>query len=324
MHLGERGARGPRVVALGGGHGLAATIGALTHLSHNVTAVVTVADDGGSSGRLREEFGTLPPGDLRMALAALCDTGEWGLTWRDVMQHRFQSQGPIAGHALGNIIILSLWDILGDEVSGLDLAGRLLGARGRVLPMSSKPLLIEADVELIDGNMATIYGQVNCAKTKEKIKKVRITPADAPVLPEVKNALAQAEYIIFGPGSWYTSVIPHLLVPEIYKAVLASQAKKILCLNLAPQADETSNMQAADLVQVIHSYAPELLIDMVLADPASVDNIFSLEQAAQSMGAQVLLRQVGVVSGQPVHDPLRLAAALRDIFENVIGDVSQV
>ena len=136
----------PGVVALGGGHGLAASLAALRLVTDRITAVVTVGDDGGSSGRLREEFDVLPPGDLRMALAALCDDSEWGHQWRDVLQHRFAGAGPLGGHALGNLLIVSLWDLLGDTVGGLDLVGRLLGARGRVLPMAAEPLQIEASV----------------------------------------------------------------------------------------------------------------------------------------------------------------------------------
>src|SRR5699024_10102194 len=136
----------PRVVALGGGHGLAATLGALRHVTTEVTAVVTVADDGGSSGRLRQELGVLPPGDLRMALSALCDVSDWGQTWRDVLQHRFTTTGPLNGHAVGNLLIVALWELLGNEVAGLDLIARLLDADGRVLPMASVPLEIEADV----------------------------------------------------------------------------------------------------------------------------------------------------------------------------------
>ena len=136
----------PAVVALGGGHGLAASLAALRLITDRITAVVTVADDGGSSGRLRDEFGVLPPGDLRMALAALCDDTAWGHQWRDVLQHRFAGEGQLGGHAVGNLLIVSLWDLLGDTVGGLDLVGRLLNASGRVLPMAAVQLNIEASV----------------------------------------------------------------------------------------------------------------------------------------------------------------------------------
>src|SRR5690606_36159456 len=141
----------PRIVSFGGGHGLYAALRAFRLITENLTAVVTVADDGGSSGRLREEMGGLPPGDLRMALAALCDDGEWGRVWRGVMQHRFVSKGALDGHAVGNLLIAALWQIHDDHVVGLDWIARLLRAHGRVLPMSSVPLTIEADVVTTPG-----------------------------------------------------------------------------------------------------------------------------------------------------------------------------
>ena len=158
----RRGEEGPAVVALGGGHGLSATLRALRHVTHRLTAVVTVADDGGSSGRLRREFDCLPPGDLRMALASLCEDSEWGLTWRDVLQHRFEGQGELDNHALGNLLILALWQLLGDDVSGLDWVGRLLTIHGRVVPMSSSPLVIEADI-VSGGSRRRVSGQVAVA-----------------------------------------------------------------------------------------------------------------------------------------------------------------
>ncbi|HEX6918009.1 MAG TPA: 2-phospho-L-lactate transferase CofD family protein, partial [Phycicoccus sp.] len=160
---------GPVVAALGGGHGLAATLTALRYVTDELTAIVTVADDGGSSGRLREEFGVLPPGDLRMALAALCSETEWGHTWRDVLQHRFAGDGTLGGHALGNLLIVALWELHEDPVAGLDLVGSLLQARGRVLPMAAVPLDIEAEVSGLDPRdpaaRAVVRGQSEVAIT---------------------------------------------------------------------------------------------------------------------------------------------------------------
>ena len=141
-----------KVVALGGGHGLFASLSALRRVTRHLTAIVTVADDGGSSGRLRREFGVLPPGDLRMALAALCGDDAWGTTWSRVVQHRFTGEAELGGHAVGNVLIVALWELLGDTVQGLDWVGRLLGAHGRVLPMASVPLDLEAEVEGADPN----------------------------------------------------------------------------------------------------------------------------------------------------------------------------
>lgn len=318
-----RGEAGTKVVAFGGGHGLSATLRALKHITHQLTAVVTVADDGGSSGRLRQEMEVLPPGDLRMALASLCDDSEWGLTWRDVMQHRFKTDGDLDNHALGNLLIVALWQLLGDEVKGLDWVGKLLQAHGRVLPMASVPLEIEADMILSEGGEKRTYrGQVNVAKAPGKVEEIRIIPENPPVSREVKQAIAEAEWIVLGPGSWYTSVLPHLLVKELHDALVSTPARRALILNLTEQAGETDSLSAADHVRLLGKYAPRFALDVVIADPSMVDDIDELETAARELGARLLLRQVciGVRSG--LHDPLRLAAALRDAFEGVLGEVN--
>src|SRR5687768_2791196 len=233
---------GPRVVALGGGHGLAATLSALRHLTDRLTAVVTVADDGGSSGRLRREFGVLPPGDLRMALSALCDDGEWGRLWRDVLQHRFASAGALHGHAMGNLLILSLWELLGDTVGGLDWVGRLLGARGRVLPMAAVPLDIEATVQGIDPDdpaaLTTVRGQVAVATTPGRVVGLQLMPQDPPACVEAVAAIRAADWVVLGPGSWFTSVLPHLLVPELAAALRETAGRRCVTLNLGPQPGE--------------------------------------------------------------------------------------
>lgn len=322
-YLNLAGGGGLKLVALGGGHGLAATLQALRHVTHNLTAVVTVADDGGSSGRLREEFDVLPPGDLRMALAALCDTTEWGLTWRDVLQYRFQSEGPLAGHALGNLLITGLWDILGDPIAGLDWVAKLLGAHGRVLPMAIDPLEIEADVN-ISGRKETIRGQANVALTRGVIEHVRLVPSRPRVAEQVTTAVAEADWVVFGPGSWYTSVLPHLLVEDLVQALLKTSAKRAIVLNLAPQMRETAGLSVAGHLRVFHEHAPQMNIDVVIADPSAVDDLDELERTAEVLGAKLLLRQVRLGDGTPRHDPLRLAAAFRDAFEGFIGDVEPI
>ena len=316
--------RGPRVVALGGGHGLSATLRALRHVCSELTAVVTVADDGGSSGRLRHELGNLPPGDLRMALAALCDDSEWGSTWRDVLQHRFTSNGPLDGHALGNLLIVALWDLLEDEVAGLDWVARLLGARGRVVPMTTVPLDIEARVRLEDSDhLRTVRGQSRVAVTSGVIESVRLIPEDPPAHPAAVEAVRAADWVVLGPGSWYTSVIPHLLVPDLARALAETSARRALTLNLSQQVGETDGMSPADHLHTFREHAPELQIDVVIADPAAVDDLDDLVVAARELGARVLLRQVGAGPGTDRHDSLRLAAAFRDAFDGVLGDVGQ-
>ncbi|MGO2539917.1 gluconeogenesis factor YvcK family protein [Specibacter sp. AOP5-B1-6] len=308
---------GVRVAALGGGHGLAASLSALRLLTGNVTAVVTVADDGGSSGRLREELGVLPPGDLRMALSALCDDTDWGRTWRDVMQHRFTSREGVAGsldnHALGNLLIVTLWELLGDTVAGLRWAGALLGARGEVLPMASVPLTIEGQVKNNGTTGTLIRGQSLLAKAGE-VENVRLMPQDAPACAEAVAAIHGADWVVLGPGSWYTSVLPHLLLPEMRDALCTTQARRLLTMNLDVNDLEATGMSAADHLHVISRYAPEFSVDVVLADPQSIADVAEFTEAAAMIGAEVVFGMVGSSSGTPVHDPLRLAAAYRDIF----------
>ena len=309
----DSGSRGPKVVALGGGHGLYASLAALKLLTRNITAVVTVGDDGGSSGRLRAEFGVLPPGDLRMALAALCEDSEWGQTWRDVLQYRFVSDGVLSGHSLGNLLITGLWDLLEDPVAGLDWVGRLLNVKGRVVPMANVPLQIEADIVTPDGTSATITGQAAVAKCAAQITQLRLSPDNPPVCAEALAAIDAADWIIFGPGSWYTSVLPHLMVPQLYQALCQAKAKKLLVLNLIADF-ETNEMSAADLVQTFHHAGPELHLDAVLADFASTAQTSALLDSVAQTGAILCRRNIANPKQLGSHDPLFLAAAYREIF----------
>ncbi len=306
-----------RVAALGGGHGLAASLSALRLVTGNITAVVTVADDGGSSGRLRQELGVLPPGDLRMALSALCDDTDWGRTWRDVMQHRFTSREGVSGsldnHALGNLLIVTLWELLGDPVAGLRWAGALLGARGEVLPMASVPLTIEGQIRNNGTPGPLISGQSRLAKAGE-VDNVRLVPQDAPACTEAVEAIHNADWVVLGPGSWYTSVLPHLLLPEMREALCTTKAKRLLTMNLDVNDAEAAGMNAADHLHVISRYAPDFTIDVVLADPDSIADVAEFTAAAAMIGAEVVFGKVESSAGDAIHDPLRLAAAYRDIF----------
>ncbi|MGL4744056.1 MAG: gluconeogenesis factor YvcK family protein [Dermatophilaceae bacterium] len=309
---------GPIVAALGGGHGLAATLGALRYVTDEITAIVTVADDGGSSGRLRAEFGVLPPGDLRMALAALCSETEWGHTWRDVLQHRFAGTGALGGHALGNLIVVALWELYRDPVAGLDLVGRLLQARGRVLPMAAVPLTIEADVSGLDPDdpaaVRTLRGQAEVAATLGHVDAVRLDPRDPPAYPESVAAIRSADWVVLGPGSWFTSVAVHLLVPEVREALDVTRARRLLVLNLDPGAGETAGLRAVGLVDAFAAMAPGLRVDAVLADPAVVDDQGELAARCARFGAALHLASVSRRDQRGTHDPLRYAAALRDLM----------
>ncbi len=308
----------PTVVALGGGHGLAASLEALKLITDRVTAVVTVADDGGSSGRLREEFSVLPPGDLRMALAALCDDSDWGLTWRDVLQHRFPGAGPLAGHALGNLLIVSLWDLLDDTVGGLDLVGRLLNSRGRVLPMASAPVEIEA--EIVGHHPASpmertvVRGQHRVASSPGQVQVVRLVPPDPGCPVEVLAAVRDADWVLLGPGSWFTSVLPHVLVPSLCEELVRTSARKLLNLNLEIHSGETRGLLASDHLASLAWHAPELRIDVVLADPSCVDDERVLRRAASRLGAELVVSSVAATGVPGQHDRLRLAAAYRDVI----------
>jgi uncharacterized cofD-like protein len=310
---------GPKVVALGGGHGLSASLSALRRLTDDLTAVVTVADDGGSSGRLRRDLGVLPPGDLRMALAALCGDDEWGNTWSRVIQHRFRCEGELNGHAVGNLLIVALWELLDDDpVQALQWMGRLLGAHGGVLPMSAVPLDIEAEVRGHDRAaptvVSTVRGQHALAKTPGEVLGIRLLPEGPPAVPEAVAAVRDADWVVLGPGSWFTSVLPHLLVPELAEALVETKARKVLALNLAPQPGETDGFSPERHLEVLAEHAPGLTFDLVLGDSDLVDDVDGLARAAAALGGQVLLTPVAVGDGTPRHDPGRLAAAYGRIF----------
>lgn len=301
-------------MALGGGHGLAASLSALRRVTTQLTGVVTVADNGGSSGRLREEFAELPPGDLRMALAAVCGDDEWGRTWADVLQHRFRSEGPLNDHAVGNLLITAIWDLLGDHVRGLDLVGELLGARGRVLPMAAVPLDIEADVHLASApdRLTEVRGQVQVAKVDGQVVSVRLVPAEPPACPEAVQAVLDADWVVIGPGSWFTSVMPTLLVPQLRDALTATSAKRALVLNLSGTDQETVGLTPTGHLDVLAAHAPELALDVVIADPALVDDRGTLEAGARRLGAHLLVADVARQEAPGQHDAARLAAAFVD------------
>jgi uncharacterized cofD-like protein len=307
-----------KVVALGGGHGLFASLSALRRVTAAVTAIVTVADDGGSSGRLRREFGMLPPGDLRMALAALCGDGEWGMTWAQVVQHRFGGDGALGGHSAGNLLIAALWDLLGDTVAGLDWVGRLLRVSGRVLPMAAVPLDLIALVDGLDPaqpeQASVVRGQAACAATKGKVRSISLEPADPPAVPEAVSAVEDADWVVFGPGSWFTSVLPHLLVPGLAQALHATAARRLVTLNLVPQPGETEGFSPHRHLEVLAEHAPSLVVDIVLADRRAVLGCEEeLEKAARLLGASLVLADVAAEDGAR-HDPERLAAAFRELL----------
>ncbi|MEG9225855.1 gluconeogenesis factor YvcK family protein [Aeromicrobium sp. Sec7.5] len=299
-----------RVAALGGGHGLAASLTALRRLTPDLTGIVTVADNGGSSGRLREEFNILPPGDLRMALAALSGDDEHGRRWASVLQHRFAGTGPLAGHAIGNLLIAAIWERLGDTVAGLDLVGELLGSKGRVLPMAAVPLDIEADVHLVSApdGLTVVRGQAEVASVDGQVVSVRLDPREPPACPEAVAAVHDADWVVVGPGSWFTSVMPTLLVPDLRDALVTTSARRALVLNLRGDR-ETAGLSATDHLDVLAAHAPELGVDVVLADASVADDAGHLEAMARKLGARLVVHDVARSPGSDQHDPARLAEA---------------
>lgn len=303
----------PRIVALGGGHGLYASLSALRQLTSNLTAVVTVADDGGSSGRLRDELHVPPPGDLRMALSALCEDTEWGRTWRDVLQHRFDTDGPLDGHALGNLLIAGLWSRTGDVIEGLDWVAKLLRAHGRVLPLAEEPLAIGATVATADGDVS-VRGQVAVATAPGRITHVWLEPEQPRVPEETLQAIAEADLIALGPGSWYSSVLPHFLVGPVGEALLATSGRCVLTLNVGHTDDETAGTERADDVEALMRVAPGFVPGAVVVD-ASHARDAALSSLLDAWGAPMLARTMLADGAEDRHDPNALAAAYREALD---------
>jgi len=323
---GHGGSRQLRVVALGGGHGLGASLRALCRAFPDqatvaLTAVVTVADNGGSSGRLRTEFpAALPPGDLRMALAALCPPDS---PWVPLLQHRFTSRGPLDGHALGNLLLLAAWEAAGDPVAALDTVVSLVGARGRVLPMSAVPLDVHARVRLVDGRLVTVRGQAAVARPPGRIEALAVEPADPPACPAAVAAVTEADVVLLGPGSWFTSVLVHLLVPNLAAALVATRARVVIALNVGDDG-ETAGLAAADQLALVHAHAPGLRVDTVLADAVlPADGIAAaagdVRSAAAALGARVVVAELAGrrADGRRAaeHDSTAFADALRCVID---------
>lgn len=304
-----------RIVALGGGHGLYATLSAARRLTPHITAVVTVADDGGSSGRLRSELDVVPPGDLRMALAALASDTPHGRLWATIIQHRFGGSGALAGHPIGNLMLAGLNEVLADPVAALDELGRVLGLKGRVLPMCPIALQIEADVAGLDSDprmSRVIRGQVAIATTVGKVRRVRLLPGDPPATRQAVDAIMGADLVVLGPGSWFTSVIPHVLVPQLADALKATPARRALVLNLAAEPGETAGFSSERHIHVLAQHAPDFTVHDIIVDAAQVPSQREREElsrAAALLDARVEFADVSR-PGTPLHDPAKLAAAL--------------
>lgn len=313
-----------RIVAFGGGHGLGASLRALRRCAAaartgdgadpwEITAVVTVGDDGGSSGRLRAQRAALPPGDLRQALVALAGDDPQSRATASLFQHRFGGTDPLAGHPVGNLVLCGLMEQLNDPVLALGHAASMVRASGRVLPMSREPVAIEARVRGADPGhpdaLVTVRGQHDVATSRGEVESVSLRPPAPAACREAIDALDRADWLVFGPGSWYTSVIPHLLVPDLARAIMASRARRIVVLNLTTE-QETVGMTVPDHLAALAAYAPGLRVDVVLGDSIWVTDPKPARHAAESLNARLVLAPVAAPGTVARHDPHALAAAL--------------
>lgn len=291
---------GPRVVAVGGGHGLAASITAVRRYAGHVTAIVSVADDGGSSGRLREALGISPPGDIRRCLVAMGDPDS---LWARAFEHRFDA-GELEGHPLGNMVIAGLSAVTGDFLTALDEAGRLVGMgdRGRVLPATTTPVVLEAV-----GENGTVRGQLAVATGTAvgRIKRVSISPPDAQTPAAALDAVRDADQVVLGPGSLFTSVLAALAPPALLEALGATTARRVYVCNLGPQEPETVGYDAAGHLEALLAHDVE--VDVAVFDPR-----FQPAPGAR-LPVPVHVRDVARDDGRG-HDPVKLAGALGDLL----------
>ncbi|WP_228021942.1 gluconeogenesis factor YvcK family protein [Vasconcelosia minhoensis] len=318
--------RGPRIVVIGGGTGLSTLLRGLKHYSANITAVVTVADDGGSSGRLRREMGGLPPGDIRNCLAALADE-EKLLT--ELFQYRFMTGSGLSGHSFGNLFLSAMNEITGDWEQAIAASSQVLAVRGRVLPSTLSDVSLWA--ELSDGRL--IEGESNIARARGQIVGIGCRPAQPPALPQVLEAIEAADYIIIGPGSLYTSIIPNLLVPEIVDAIAARHVPRIYICNIMTEPGETQGFQVSDHIRAIDRACGRPLFDAVLVqkNPPSAaaihqyrregaDYVHFDRETVLAAGRRIIIANVmteDAHTGVVRHDPTRLAKILVRWYERI-------
>lgn len=291
---------GPAVVALGGGHGLAVVLRAAREYAGSLTAIVSVADDGGSSGRLRRALGVPAPGDLRKCLVALAGDDS---VWRDAFEHRFEV-GELGGHALGNLMIVGLADTVGDFTAALDELGRVAQAVGRVLPATVQAVVLEADV---DGG--AVEGQVAVANSPDRIRRVSLVPEDAEAPPAAVAALEAADQVVLAPGSLYTSLLPVLCVRRLREAVVDAPGRVVQVANLRPQVPETAGLDATDHLRAVLEHGGR--VDAFLYQGRGA--LEADDARIREWGTDAIEADVAGAHGL-VHDPHKLAAALQALL----------
>jgi len=314
--------RGPKIVAIGGGHGLATLLRGLKLYSRNITAVVTVADDGGSSGRLRESFGILPPGDIRNCLAALSND-EQMLT--QLFQYRFSNSGELEGHSFGNLFITALAEITGSFESAVAESGKVLSVSGRVLPATLHDVKLVADMQLPDVPIQVrVQGESQIPKMAGKVRRIWLEPNDAPAYPPVIKAILNADMIVVGPGSLYTSLLPNLLVEDLIGAIRASRGVKVYVCNIVTQVGETETFSAYDHIHALEDHVGDRLFDVALCNDnfegqiSEHDQWVKIDDRAKSDSRTHAADLIN--NNNPWrHDSIKLAETLIKILEEYTG-----
>ncbi|WP_078414253.1 gluconeogenesis factor YvcK family protein [Priestia abyssalis] len=285
-----------KVVVIGGGTGLPVLLRGLKYLPIDITAIVTVADDGGSSGRLRNELAMPAPGDIRNVLAALSDVEP---LVEDLFQHRFASGNELTGHSLGNLILAAMTSITGDFVHAIQEMSKVLNVRGKVLPAANRSVVLHAEME--DGTI--VSGESHIPLSGKPIKRVFLSPNDIEPLSETIRAIRNADMVVIGPGSLYTSILPNLLVPKIGEEVCKAKAKKVYVCNVMTQAGETMNYSASDHIKALYDHMPCPFIDFIIVNdaeiPEEIQKKYEAEQAQPVLYDAKGLKELGVTV---IHD----------------------
>ena len=285
--------RGPKIVVIGGGTGLSNLLRGMKQYSSNITAIVTVADDGGSSGRLRREMGVLPPGDIRNCLSALADE-EKLLT--ELFQYRFEAGSGLAGHSFGNLFLTVMNEITGDLEQAIAASSKVLAVRGQVLPSTSMDVQLWA--ELSDGRR--IVGESKITEARGRIVHIGCLPPNPPALPKAIKAIEEADYIVMGPGSLYTSIIPNLLVPDLVKAIAAQRVPRIYVCNIMTEPGETDGFSVSDHIRAIDSACGCYLFDAVLVQKVMPSDPVISHYAKAGVGPVLLDRTAILDSGRRI------------------------
>ena len=318
-----------KVVVIGGGTGLSTILRGLKRKNLDLTAIVTVADDGGSSGRLRKEMNMPPPGDIRNVLVALAEKEPLLLS---LLEHRFQNGNGLAGHSLGNLLIAAMQEITGDFVEGIKELSKVLAVRGRVYPAANQSLCLEARMN--DGTR--VIGESNITNARKKIERISLSPPNVRALPEAVEAIHEADLILIGPGSLYTSVIPNLLVEEIREALLHAPAHKIYICNVMTQPGETDGYAASDHVKAIYEHVESPLFATIIVNTGQIPKDVVQKYAAEGSipvryvegsldkyNLYVIKATIFQVGNYLRHDALKLADIIMDYLHQHAGQKSR-